>query len=72
MDKITFIKKFKEVLQRDEELSFEDKLDDLDEWDSLSKMTTIAFMDKEFEKKVTFDEINKLETIGDIAKIIGV
>lgn len=72
MDKTVFIEKFKDVLQTDNELSFEDYLEDIEEWDSLSKMATIAFIDKEFGQKITFEQINKLETVGDIAKIVGI
>lgn len=72
MDRVSFIEKFKDVLQRDDELSFEMLLEDLDEWDSLSKMATIAFLDKEFNQKITFNQINELSTVEDIAKIAGV
>lgn len=72
MDRVSFIEKFKDVLQRDDELSFEMVLEDLDEWDSLSKMATIAFLDKEFNQKITFNQINELSTVEDIAKIAGV
>ena len=47
-------------------------LDDLDEWDSLSAMATIAFLDKEFGIKITSADIAEFETIEDIAKKAGI
>jgi acyl carrier protein len=42
-------------------------LDELDEWDSLSMMATMAFLDKNFGVKLKIVDLKALGTIGDIA-----
>lgn len=46
-------------------------LDDLDEWDSMSKLSLVVLMDDEFGKKLTSDEIKSFNTIGDILAYMG-
>ena len=58
-------------MQTDEELSMDTVLDDLDEWDSLSVMATMAFLEKSFGVKTTMKDYKEVETIGDIAKKAG-
>ena len=41
-----FLTEMQDVLQTEEDLSMETVLDDLDEWDSLSVMATMAFLEK--------------------------
>ena len=67
-----FIEKMQDVLQADTELTMETVLDELDEWDSLSMMATMAFLDKNFGVKVKIVDLKSLATIGDIAAKAGV
>ena len=71
MNKDEFLNEMVEVLQTEEELSFETVLDDLDEWDSLSVMATMAFLEKTFGVKTTMKDYKEMKTIGDIAKKAG-
>lgn len=71
MTRKEFLEKMQDILQTDEELSFEMKLSDLDEWDSLSKMATVAFLDANFGVKTTFADFKTIKTIEDIAKKAG-
>lgn len=66
-----FLTEMQDVLQTDEELSMDTVLDDLDEWDSLSVMATMAFLEKSFGVKTTMKDYKEMETIGDIAKKAG-
>lgn len=43
MTREEFLLKMQDVLQREDILSFDMNLADVDEWDSLSKMATMAF-----------------------------
>lgn len=72
MKKEEFLLKFADVLQTDEDLTFDTNLEDLEYWDSLSIMGTIAFLDKEFGVKTVFNDIKKLKTIKDIAILAGI
>ena len=71
MNKEEFLNEMVEVLQTEEELSFETVLDDLDEWDSLSVMATMAFLEKNFCVKTTLKDYKEMKTIGDIARKAG-
>lgn len=42
------------------------KLTDLEEYDSMAKLSVIVLMDEEFGKKLTGEEMAKFTTIGDI------
>lgn len=72
MTKEEFIEKMQDVLQTDAELTMATVLDELDEWDSLSMMATMAFLDKNFGVKVKIVDLKSLATIGDIAAKAGV
>lgn len=72
MTKDEFIVQMQDVLQTDAELKMETVLDDLDEWDSLSMMATMAFLDKNFGIKLKIADIKTFATIGDIAAKAGV
>lgn len=49
-----------------EEIVAEQKLDDFDAWDSMSKLSLIVLMDDECGKKLTGEQILKFQTLGDI------
>lgn len=72
MDRNEFLKKMQDILQTDEELNFEMNLDDMDEWDSLAKLATVAFLDTTFGVKTTFADFEQIKTIEDIAKKAGI
>ena len=72
MNREEFLVQMQDILQTEEELNFEMNLDDLDEWDSLSKMSTVAFLDANFGVKTTFADFEQIKTIEDIAKKAGI
>ena len=67
-----FLEEMVEVLQTEEELTMDTLLEDLDEWDSLSVMATMAFLDKEFGVKTSLSDYKEMKTIEDIAKKVGI
>lgn len=71
MNKIEFLQNLQDILQTDKELSFDTNLCELQEWDSLSKITTLAFLDREFGILISVNEIDCFKTIEDIAKKCG-
>lgn len=72
MTKEEFLVQMQDVLQTETELKMETVLDELDEWDSLSMMATMAFLDKNFGVKLKIADIKTLVTIGDIASKAGI
>lgn len=71
LNRTEFLENLQEILQMDRELSFEMRLDELEEWDSLSKITTLAFLDREFSVTLSVSEVNDFKTIEDIARKCG-
>lgn len=51
-------------------LSEETELEQLDEWDSIATITTIAMIDSLFGKVITPEEVKKFKTIKDITDIM--
>ena len=71
MNKEEFITEMQEVLQTEDSLSFDTVLADMSEWDSLSVMATMAFLDQNFSVKTSLQDYKKLHTLGDIAELAG-
>lgn len=60
-----------ETLELDEDtLSADTVLADVDEYDSMAKLSLIVMMDDEFGVKLTGDVIKGFETVGDILKLM--
>lgn len=72
MNRDEFLVKLKDILETEEELTFETVLNDLEEWDSLSKMAVIAFFDEDFNIKLIFNDFQEISTIDDLAKKAGI
>ena len=72
MTRDEFLVQMQDVLQTDDALTAETVLEDLAEWDSLSMMATMAFLDKNFGVKVGLKDFKEMATIGDIAVKAGV
>lgn len=61
-----------DMLELDEEtLSMDKALDDIDEYDSMAKLSLIVMMDDEFGVKLTGDIIKGFETVGDIVALMN-
>ena len=64
--------KLEDLFELDEgTLSTETVLSDLDEWDSMSKLSLIVLMNDDFGKKLSAAEIKTFETVGDILTFMG-
>jgi acyl carrier protein len=72
MNREEFLKKFKNIIQTETELSEDTNLLDLDEWDSLAMVMTAAFLDKEFGLKVPNSKIQNFDTVKDIMIKAGI
>ena len=56
-----------EILEADEgTLKVEDRLEDIDEWYSMSKLYLVSYVKKEMNKRLTVDEIKNFKTVQDI------
>ena len=72
MNRSEFLEGFKNVLQTDANLSFDTNLEDLEEWDSLSVMSTVAFLDENFNLKLNYAELISFKTVEDVAQKAGI
>lgn len=60
-----------EIMDLDEgTLKPDDKLKEYDEWDSITILAFIAFMDSDFGKTVKGEEIKNLTTVQDVLDIM--
>lgn len=69
MTRSDFIAELQEMLQTDDTLAEDTVLSDLEEWDSLAFMLLIAFFDKNFGIRLTFDELAPCETPAEIIEL---
>lgn len=61
-----------DMLELDEgDLTVDKALDDIDEYDSMAKLSLIVLMEDEFGVKLTGDEIKGFETVGDIVALMN-
>jgi len=71
MTKEEFMIQMQDVLQTEETLTAETMLVDLEEWDSLSIMATMAFVDKNFGIKLKMSDFKEIETMSDLMGCVG-
>lgn len=69
MNKDDFIDIFKELIQTDDDIALDTRLEDVEEWDSMAIMAMMAWYDVEKGVKTDFDALMALETVGDLAKL---
>ena len=69
-----FTKELKEALEiedEDQEITLETNLKDLEEYDSLSVLSIIAMIDKNFGKQIPSSDFAKVTTIKSLIDLIG-
>ena len=54
-----------------EDLNADLALDELENWDSMTKLSLIVLMDDEFGKTLTSNDIKAFKTIGDVMAYMG-
>lgn len=61
-----------DMLELDEgDLTVDKALDDIDEYDSMAKLSLIVLMEDEFGVKLTGDVIKGFETVGDVVALMN-
>jgi len=65
-----FIELLTEILEREEDLNFEDKLKDLEEWDSLAALSLVSMLDDEYGVIMGRKDFEKMETVEDIFNFV--
>jgi len=74
MKRKVFIDELKDALEiedEDQEITIETNLKDLEEYDSLSVLSIIAMIDKNFGKQIPSTDFAKVTTVSSLMELIG-
>lgn len=71
MNKTEFLEQFQDMLQLDDPVGENAQLGELEEWDSLAFMLLIAFFDKNFGQRITFEDLTACKTPAEIMALAG-
>lgn len=52
-------------------LSLDQELAEIEEYDSMAKLSVIVLADDEFEKKLTGEQMREFKTVGDIVNFLA-
>jgi len=69
-----FVEELKDALEiedEDKEITLETNLKELEEYDSLSVLSIIAMIDKNFGKQIPSSDFVKITTVRTLMKLIG-
>ncbi|CAH0147131.1 phosphopantetheine-binding protein [Chryseobacterium sp. WG14] len=66
-----FLEKLQEELEEKQMLNRDTKLKDLENYDSISLLSVIAFVDENFNQQLDPDQFKNMETVSDLMNIIG-
>ncbi len=69
MKKEEFLKKIIEAVEIEEEINESTELEEIEEWDSLAAVTTLALFNKHLGIKITTNDIKNSKTVGDVLKL---
>lgn len=73
MSKTQFLDHFSEILEVPPgSLTGDEKLSELEEWNSIALVSFIAFGDEHFQKTLSPRQFATCDTINDLGKLVGV
>ena len=70
MTKHEFIVELKAIIETDRDISEDTKLNSLEEWDSLSYMSVMSYLDEEFSVSNSSEDYGKYQTVADLVELI--
>lgn len=70
MDEEKFLVQLAELMDTEEELSMEKRLDDIEEWDSLSYVAFMAFAHNVFKRDIERQAVRQAVSVGDLYKLV--
>jgi len=65
-----FIQLFTEILEREERLKLDDKLEEIEGWDSLAALAVVSMIDDEYGITMSGKDLEKMQTVKDIFEYI--
>lgn len=72
MNKAEFLEKLQDVLERDEEITEDMVLADMEKWDSLAAMAVMAFFNKSLSITLLPAEVREMKTVMDLINKAGI
>lgn len=72
MTKQEFLEKLQDVLERDDEITEDMVLADMEEWDSLAAMAVMAFFNRQLSITLLPAEVREMKTVQDLIKKAGI
>lgn len=71
MSNTEVLNQIEEVLDVNEgTLRMDMKLEEVEEYDSMAKLSLIVMSDDDFDKKLTAEQLNDFQTVGDIVNFL--
>lgn len=72
MSEMKKLETLEEILEMDEgTLKVDMVLDEIEEWDSMSKLYLVTYVKKNLKRRLTVDEIKQFVTVKDICDYLG-
>lgn len=66
MNKQQFLEELLDIMQREELLTGNEKLDDIEEWDSMTVLGVMSFFDMEFGISLTAKQMKELKSLQEL------
>ena len=70
MNENVFIEKMVDLMDTEDDIQMDTVLEDIEEWDSLSYVSFLAWCAKEAKNRVEPDEVRKAKTISDLYQLM--
>lgn len=71
MTKAEFLEKLQDIFERDDEITEDMVLEEMNEWDSLSAMAVMAFFNKSLSITLLPAEVREMKTVAELVKKAG-
>ena len=70
MDNDLFLSDLSEILQREDALSGNEKIEDIGEWDSLAVLGILSLLEDNFNLEMSAEELGEFESIQELTDLI--
>ena len=71
MSREDFLDQMLDVLNREDEINFDDRLEDIEEWDSLGYVAFLAMASEFTDKTIKASQVRNAETVQDLYNLIA-
>ncbi|MCD9854190.1 phosphopantetheine-binding protein [Epilithonimonas sp. JDS] len=71
MNTQTFLEKLQDELEEDDALTLDTKFKELENYDSMSVLSLIAFIDESFDKSLDTKHFKDISTVQELKELIG-